>query len=226
MLGASTPSLAEVMSIAKADKKTTELGKLVLQLREHIDVHRIIGLNCDALRQSEFREALPGYMQRTAQESLAMHVCKMFERSDRNELNSIPGIIDAVQSTCLTPDQRVAFEKFGKRYGNSSDPKEAKAYLTGTFGLFCGVHFDSLNSMKKFRDQIGAHSDFKAAAKTLPSYSEIDSFFNFAKDFYELVAQELHQVEPDPIEAKVGRGLIRVMKTVGIDNVKIDFDED
>jgi len=134
--------LAQAMSIIKADKKTTALGKLVGQLQEHIDVHRIIGLNCSTLRKSAFREALPGYMQGTALESLAMHICKMFEKSDRNELNSIPGIIDAIQLEPLTPEQRVEFEKIGRLYGNCSNAIEAKSYLTGTFGLFCGVHLD------------------------------------------------------------------------------------
>ena len=78
----------------KADAKNFKLVELVAQLRDHIDIHRIIGLNVPALRNSDIGGTLLGYMQKSAQEALAMYICKIFESSSRNELNSIPGVIE------------------------------------------------------------------------------------------------------------------------------------
>ncbi len=76
----------------KTDAKNIELLKLVGQLRDHIDIHRVIGLNVKALRESQMSAALLGYFQKSAHEALALYICKIFEAPARNELNSIPGI--------------------------------------------------------------------------------------------------------------------------------------
>jgi hypothetical protein len=86
----------------KTDKKNIELIKLLAQLRDHIDIHRIIGLNVDSLRNSDISNAFIGYLQKAAQESLAIYFCKIFESSTRNELNSIPGIIGSLPPTALS----------------------------------------------------------------------------------------------------------------------------
>ena len=129
------------MRKTKTDDKNIELLKLVAQLRDHIDLHRIIGLNVDALRDSDIGGALLGYLQKSAHESLAIYICKIFESSPRNELNSIPGIIESLPSTRLSDEQKREFLAFGKKYGNHSDPTEARSYLKGTLGLLVVSRF-------------------------------------------------------------------------------------
>lgn len=92
------------MRKTKTDAKNFELIELVAQLRDHIDLHRIIGLNVDALRDSDIDAALLGYLQKSAYESLAIYICKIFESSTRNELNSIPGIIESLPVTRLSDE--------------------------------------------------------------------------------------------------------------------------
>lgn len=65
----------------KTDKKNIELIKLIAQLRDHIDIYRIIGLNGDSLRNSDISNAFIVYLQKAAQESLAIYCCKIFESS-------------------------------------------------------------------------------------------------------------------------------------------------
>lgn len=104
----------------KTDKKNIELIKLVAQLRDHIDIHRIIGLNVDSLRNSDISNAFIGYLQKAAQESLAIYFCKIFESSTRNELNSISGIIDSLPPTARSWTEISVFcfrEKVWERYG-------------------------------------------------------------------------------------------------------------
>jgi hypothetical protein len=107
----------------KTDKKNIELIKLVAQLRDHIDIHRIIGLNVDSLQNSDISNAFIGYLQKAAQESLAIYFCKIFESSTRNELNSISGIIDSLPPTALALGQRSAFLPLGKSMGTIRSPQ-------------------------------------------------------------------------------------------------------
>ena len=60
---------------SKTDKKNIQLLKLLAQLRDHIDLHRIIGLNVEALREDRINNALLGYLQKSAHESLAIYIC-------------------------------------------------------------------------------------------------------------------------------------------------------
>ena len=85
-----------MMLNSKTDAKNIQLLKLLAQLRDHIDMHRIVGLNVAELQESQISGALLGYLQKSAHESLALYFSKIFEASSRNDLNSIPGIIESI----------------------------------------------------------------------------------------------------------------------------------
>jgi AbiU2 len=210
----------------KTDKKNIELIKLVAQLRDHIDIHRIIGLNVDSLQSSDISNAFIGYLQKAAQESLAIYFCKVFESSTRNELNSISGIIDSLPPTTLTLEQRSAFFAFGKKYGNDTEPTEAKSHFKETFGLFCVIHSGTLDRLKEFRDTIGAHSDSKAAIDFLPSHAEFEILYSFAADFYGLVSRFVINAGPAMVPRQAGKGLVKLMESMGVKAPKFDFDAD
>ena len=213
------------MHKAKTDGKNIKLLELVAQLRNHIDLHRIIGLNVGALRDP-IGSALLGYLQKSALESIAMDICKIFESSPRNELNSIPGIIESLPSKRLSSDQHREFAVFGKRYGNHSNPIEQSSYLKGTFGLFCGIQSEPLAQLKEFRDKIGAHSDSTANIKFLRSHSEYEVLFSFANDFYGLVSHSIIGFRIAPISRVVSDDFVRLIKSVGVENIKCDFDKE
>ena len=214
------------MRKTRTDDKNSALLNLVRQLRNHIDLHRIIGLNVNALRHSHISGDFLGYLQNSAHESLAIYICKIFESSKGNELNSIPGIIESLPMTRLSDQQKPEFATFGKRYGNHSDPTEARSYLKGTFGLFCGIHSESLDRLKKFRDTIGAHSDSKAAIRSLPSHAEFEILFSFASDFHALVSDSINNVSPASVPRRAGRSFIRLIESLGVQAAKFDFDEE
>jgi len=210
----------------KTDKKNVELIKLIAQLRDHIDIHRIIGLNLDALRKGEISGAFLGYLQKAAQESLAIYFCKIFESSTRHEQNSISGIIDSLPPRALSVEQSSELLTFGKKYGNQAEPTEVKSYLKETFGLFSIIHSGSLDRLKEFRDTIGAHSDSNAAIESLPSHAEFESLYSFAADFYGIVSRSIINTGPATVPRKAGRGLVRLMESMGVQNAKFDFDAD
>ena len=140
-----------------------ELVKQLVILRDHVDVHRIIGINVDAIHKAGVNPAFVGYQQTSAHNALAMHVCKIYEPSGRNDLNSIPGIIDSLPTKKPSKKKRFALSEFGAKYSNAAVPVEGKSFLLGTFGLFSGLHSESLSRLKRYRDTVGAHSDLWGA---------------------------------------------------------------
>jgi hypothetical protein len=207
------------------DAKNYKLIELIVQLRDHIDMHRIIGLNVAALHQTDLSAALLGYLQKSAQEALAMYICKIYESSPRNELNSIPAIIDSIAEAPLSEAQKPKFSDFGQRYHNHAEPTEARAYLKGTFGLVCGLHSRALDRLKEFRDKIGAHSDSKANIRDLPSHAEFEFLYSFAYDFYVLVSDSVTGFGHATFTRSVGRGFMRLAESLGASGLKFDFDD-
>ena len=210
----------------KTDRKNVELRRLVGHLRDHIDVHRIIGINHNALKASAISNVLLGHVQRSALESAALILCKIYESSARNDLNSIPGIIESLPSTLLDERQKSEFSSFGSKHGNDSRPTDARDFLKETLRLFCGTHSSSLEQFKEFRDKIGAHSEFNATLEAVGSHDDLETFFDFANDFYRLVSHSIHGVEAASVESRVGRGLVRLIESMGIADPRFDFERD
>ena len=213
------------MQDSESDKKNIALVKLLVQLRDHIDIHRILSIN-NNLFHGKLSAALVGYLVTSAQECIAIYICKIYEDSAKHDLNSLPGIIDSLPETPLSEKQKKAFELFGKKYGNHVTPSEARSYLKATLGLFRGIHSSSFGQFKEFRNTIGAHSASKAKIRMIPSDDEFEKFFQFAVDFYELVSRSLINVGPATVPGKAGPGLIKLLESSGIVGIRPDYDVD
>lgn len=209
----------------KTDNKNIALAKRVLQLRNDIDLHRLIGLNFEALKKSNINNSLLGHIQNLAHGSIAVCVCRIFEDSKRNELDSIPAVIESLPALKLTREQQNKLTEFGTRYGNSSKLTDPKSYLKGTLGLFMGIHSVPFERMKKYRDKIGAHSESKAKITSLPSHDEFEAFFSFSRDFYAVVSHVIINVGPAKFNRQVGKGFFKLMQSMGIDEPVFDFEE-
>ena len=210
----------------KTDEKNIQLLKLLAQLRDHIDIHRIIGLNVGALREGQISDALLGYLQKSAHESLAIYICKIFESSTRNDLNSIPGIIESIPAAPVSDMQGRELAAFGKKYGHDAAPADARSYLKDTLGRFRAAHSESLGRLKEFRDTIGAHSDYHADITSLPSHAEFETLFSFAKEFYEVVSHSITQSGPAVIPRMVGRGFVKLIGSLGVEAPRFDFEDE
>jgi len=208
----------------KPDAKNIQLLRMLAQLRDHIDMHRIIGLNVRELQESQISGALLGYLQKSAQESLAIYISKVFEASSRNDLNSIPGIIESVPAMPVTETQGRKLTDFGRKYGLYGAPVDARSYLKDTLIRFRDAHSESLSRLKEFRDTIGAHSDYDANITSLPSHAEFEALFGFAKDFYEVVSDSLIGSGPAVIPRAVGHGFVRLVRDLGVKHARFDFE--
>lgn len=215
------------MNEEKIDLKNIELLKLINQLRDHIDIERIVGLNADQINDNGISKTFFGYLQKSAQESLALYLCKIFEQQkSRNELNSISGIINSLSSDSISQSQKTDLSAFGNRHGNHDNPADAKSSLNQTLELFSRNHSTTLSRLKTFRDQIGAHSDAKANRNDLPSHAEFESLYEFSYDFYKLISRSIINVYPALIPRKAGPDLMETLKSIGLSNPKIDFPTD
>jgi len=210
----------------KTDLKNIALVKQLVFLRAHIDVHRIIGLNVDAIRKAHVSNAFVGYLQGSAHDALALCICKIYEASGRNDLNSIPGIIDSLPTKKPSKKQGVALREFGAKYSNAAVPVEVKSFLLVTCGLFSGLHSESLSRLKRYRDTIGAHSDYKAKKTPLPSHAEFEQLYEFALDFYNVVADAIVGAGPASVPRMTGPGLVQVLKSLGVEDPQFDFPPD
>lgn len=210
----------------KTDLMNIELVKQLVVLRDHVDIHRIIGLNVDGIHDVRLSTAFVGYLQASAHSGLAMHFCKIYESSGRNDLNSIPGIIESLPRRKPSKKQQDALSKFGIKYSNAASPEEIKSFLLATFGLFSGLHSESLSRLKRYRDTIGAHSDHKAERNPLPSHSEFELLYDFALDFYNIISEAIVNVGPASVSRKTGLGLVRTLKSLGVKDPQFDFPPD
>lgn len=208
------------------DKKSIELVKQLARLRNHIDIQRIIGLNVPAIRESALSEALVGYIQVTALESLAMQIAKIYERNKEFELNSIPGVLDSLQEFDANPNQLAAIAVFGAKYENDENPESAHSHLRNTYRRFTNKHKRSFEMLRHFRNKFGAHSEHNAERKDLPSQFDFEVLFEFAYEFYHLVASSIVGVGPAEIPGKAGAGLIRLLGAAGLHNLRRDFEPD
>lgn len=207
----------------KTDLKNIELVKQLAVLRDHVDIDRIIGLNLDGISNAHLSPAFVGYLQASAHNGLAMHFCKIYESSGRNDLNSIPGIIESLPSKKPSKKQRDALSQFGIKYSNAASPEEVKSFLLATFDLFSGLHSESLSRLKRFRDTIGAHSDHKAKRDPLHSHAEFEQLYEFALDFYNVVSEAIVDVCPASVPRRTGLGLVRTLKSLGVKDPQFDF---
>jgi len=211
---------------SKTDEKNIQLLKMLAQLRDHIDIHRIISLNVRALQESQISGALLRYLLKSAHESLAIYFCKVFEASPRNDLNSIPGVIESIPAGPGSATQGRELAAFGSKYGHEKAPADIKSYLEETFLRFRDAHSESLGRLKEFRDTIGAHSDYRADISSLPSHAEFEALFCFAKDFYEVVSRSIIGSGPAVIPRRVGHGLVWLIGSLGVQDPGFDFSEE
>jgi AbiU2 len=210
----------------KADAKNIQLLKMLAQLRDHIDMHRIIGLNVKELQEGHISGALLGYLQKSAHESLALYISKIFEASSRNDLNSIPGIIESLPTAPATEMQIRQLAAFGSKYGHDAIPADARSYLRDTLARFRDAHSEPLSRLKEFRDTIGAHSDYRANITSLPSHAEFEALFSFAQDFYEAVSGSVIGSGSAVTPRAVGHGFVSLIQALGIQHARFDFEDD
>ncbi len=210
-----------------ADEKTTELSKLVHELRQHIDLEKLIGLNAEALNEHGGSGHFWGHVQKSAQDDIALTVCKIFEEeTDRYGRSSIPAIIDELASGPHPERLEDGVTRFCGSWGIRRDGADVKASLDISRRKFQADHEASFTRLKLLRNKKVAHSQYPVPQiAALPSHAEYDLIFKFSDEMRRLLADifsdgELHLLPIDPF---VSRGLVALLKKLGVEDPKDDF---
>ncbi len=211
------------------DKRNIQLGYMLKRLRQNIEIHRIIGLNVDPLRESSIGNSLIGYLQEQARCFIALDISKIYEKQKKIKkktynLNSIRGVISAIPDNVKTDDKIQNINKIFKDH----DIQTCKSGNLKTI-LLCALeqiedrYKNELENLKKFRDTYIAHSDSDFSSVKLASHDDFEALLKFACEFYDLIAEHFIGTTAAPLGATVGGDFIEVMKKHGISNPILTF---
>jgi hypothetical protein len=212
------PTSASHLRDTKADAKNIYLAKLIYQFRQATDLYRLIGLNVEKLKEHGASDAFWGFTQMLAHENMSITACKIYEWEDQYERNSIPGVINSIEATTPTYEQKREIQKFVDSWASGflwATPKEA---LAGTMERFRKEMEPALFQLRYYRNKVGAHSEPGIKIEELPSLGEYERLHDFARDFYEVVSKSLIVVQPALLGAQIEVGALRVFEKLGIEN--------
>lgn len=208
----------------KVDQKNISVAKQVLNLRNHIDVHRIIALNVEAISQSKAPNTFFGHIQYSSLEQIAIGFSRLFEYSNRNELDSLPAILRILPEK-NDPRTIQAVRKFGEKYGNFNRVELTNSHVRGTYALFIEIHSMTIERLREYRDKKGAHRESNKTIESLPSHDDFEALLEFIEEFYKIVSDYFLDIGPALIGRKVGFGLKKILEQLGVDEPKYDFEK-
>jgi hypothetical protein len=209
-------------SSATLDPKVVALGGAVFNLRQDIDLHRAIGLSIQALARVNGSKKFFGRVQQLALTSIAVTLCKIFERNPRWSLYSIPAILTDLPGGVPPHYEHEQFEQFVRLYGaNLKTP-----YLNGLEAAYDAIvakQANTLKRLKEYRDKQAAHLEFDVKITALPSHDAFEELWEFAKDFYAVVHQQYNGICPAPMGHEILAGYARTLKQLGIEEPILHF---
>lgn len=211
--------------LEKLDDKNFELGKILWELKESLDLDKIIGLNATSLNLSGVGKHFFAYLQYLTQRSCAICICKIFEPQKQYELNSIPGILDSIEKEIdsFTPQEKSS-EDFLIKYGKKGHTSFTA--VKDIFEEFKEHHKDDIERIKEFRDKRMAHSEMiELKNKSMPSYDIMEKFLQFGIDFYSMISEGYLNIGPVDFtrDARVLGSVCNLLKRIGIENVQRNF---
>ncbi len=202
------------MSLAHLHVRNVELLKLIANLREHIDVHRIISLNASRLVKPHFPETFLAYVHRCAIDGIGIRISQIFEIPGKYELNSILGVARMIKQNNGSPLRPQLATAFCREHGKCGKVASHGEMLERAFYTFAERHGESLCVIKEYRDKIGAHSEANVALRYLPSHDEFEALIGFAFQFYSVVTVAFLGMVAAVLHPRVEMSLTRWAKQV------------
>jgi hypothetical protein len=143
------------------DRKNIELSLILFSLRHDLDIHCLIGVNASQINKHSPGRFFFGHVAMRTLESIVLAICKIYEDEKRYELNSIQGVLNSLshKAPSLGADEKEVRD-FVSQYGGLSDPMDPLEMLQATFDRFKTTYAGELDSFKKARNKLIAHSEF------------------------------------------------------------------
>lgn len=203
------------------DFKNIGLAKLLYELRQHLDVYCLIGVNAKALNALRIGQSFFGHLQQTEVQAIGLTICKIYEDEKQFPLNSVPGVCRFLVQDAPAGDETMVRAFVAKYKGPSGHSADIAVKLTAE--RFLEERRADLNRFKEFRDKKVAHSEYKIEIPSLPSYAAMEDFFEFGADFYTLVAEAFLGIGAAEMHRHVKVGFEHVLRKLGLSDVRTEM---
>ncbi len=214
--------------INKLDTKNIELTKILYNLKQSLDLYRLISVNASKINKNAGKLFL-AHAQFLALDSIVLGICKVFEENKKNKLNSIPSIIDFIQGSKVTPKHPDVIENYIRSKGEKITKRlYYGAPLKRILQDFKNKNKRHFDRFKLHRDSSVAHADDNPySRKPLPSYDAMEKAIFFGIDFYSMIHEAF--VGGCPVDHRADKrvfaSLYTVLNKLEIENIKKDFDK-
>jgi len=231
-VGQGKPGASEMnkMINSKTDHKNIGLVKNLWQLRQALDVFCLISVNANAINKTVGGgKKFFVFVQILCLDLIILYISKIFEKEKKKrggyELNSIDGVLRAIENDGADVWDSEKIKEFVKKYGSGSD-NCGLAAISAVVEVFTERHHEALSRFKTLRDKRIAHGESKFSAEYAPSYDEMEQLFDFGLDFYMLVSRAIVSVIPVNLnnDRKVKTSLKKLLKTLGCEEIKTEME--
>ena len=214
------------MSLAHLLERNIALIRLLVKLRDHLDVHRLISLNATALVEPAIPETFIAYSQGCALEGIALMLSKIFESPKRHELNSVRGNLRLIKSSGCEAQDPDKISEFCCKYGTWDSELALQDNLEQVIAEFASRYEEPLSRLKTFRDKIGAHSEAGIDIQYLPSHHDFEKLYEFAFSFYSAIAAGYLETVPATVHPRVAMSFARWVKRQLGNSIETKFPEE
>ncbi|MFQ5992979.1 MAG: hypothetical protein ACE5NA_11135 [Nitrospiraceae bacterium] len=208
------------------DLKNIGLAKILHSLRQDLDIHCLLSVNWSGIEACNAGNLFFSQVRYRAIDSIVLGVCKVYEKEDRYDLNSIDGVIAGLRQTGPTLLNDASIKDFVAEYGGTSPVTCPVCMLESTVDAFREQYGSDLHRFKKARNKVIAHSEYAVVTKTVPSYDVMERLFCFGADFYSVIGRAFLGISPDDLTVNrpVRADLERILHQLGIVDVKTEME--
>jgi AbiU2 len=180
----------------KLDDKNIELGKILFETKECLDLCKLLNLNIGKILCVGTGKSFFGFVHRSVVKLYAINICKIYEKENNQKknsykLNSIFGILNFINKNDLRPRKISYIQDFiSRNNGGIVSIENCYEGLTSLAENFALAHSKDFELYKTWRDKHIAHAeDTDKQIKSLPSYDAMEKILFFAIDFYSTITK-------------------------------------
>jgi len=212
----------------KLDKKSKDLVLTLYNLKQSLDIYRLIAVNAHQINIAGAGKSFFAYARKLALDSCVVNICKLIEKENKNyELNSIPSVIGFLKKNKLQPKNSKLIKIFIENNKQQYILGEETKAFEFIFQNFRDNNATEFKKLKDFRDKKIAHLENLPEGKEtyISSYAVMDRILKFGIDFYSMVQEAYIGTFPVQFDhyTKVLIGLRHLLEIKGIKDIRDDF---
>jgi len=215
----------------KIDNKNIGLVKNLWELRQALDVDCLTSTNADFINQRGAGKVFFGFVQSLCLRFITLEICKIFEDEKKGkrgevkyELNSIDGVLKAIEDDNLSIPDSLRVRGFLEKYGHERSKEGLLSELSSVVAEFKKNHQKELKEFQTVRDKWIAHSEYEFSWENLPSYAVMEQLFDFGWGFYSAISETIG-VGPCNLDSsrQVKGSMTKILRDLGLENVETEM---